>query len=545
MSLKLGKLFTDEIDSLSMECYQKRLMQSAVSLSAVLSLGCAVLAPTQPKHQIGWQLFLSSSLGFLSAAMNESRKDVESRFKVFKDANHTQYKEEVKNSFKVSLAQTEVVGELKLAQFIRSLPVTAQERYKLKFALDGLGVGAQDVPLVKEDSQSSQISGKANNVASPNVDIQNQVVDRKADAIIQNLSNQYPNLLKVNGDWVNELIQSSTNMNMSKRLNHHYYLCGETQSGKSTLAGVLADGIAAMSQSPATIAIHDAKKEDGGMDITNWMCGWTYKLDGLNKVSAWFDLAQKLSKKQTEEVSKVGNSCEGVGELILIQDEVDTIYGKGKGFGEIIPKKLADKIQTLWMYSVKFLAGLKGHMIFMGQSPLSEDTGFNRPSLANLCFICLNQTTDYILNNPKDFLKHMSEEEIELLKQFCKLFEDMGVRYALVRPMKGSAYVALIPNFTKKENSEVKVEESLDNQGETEEIVNIEDVPQDKEDSPKITEDQQIYKALIDWCLTIFQEYEEFPTLQQICEAYKTVAEKELDEKIAETILEIAKRTKS
>lgn len=40
----------------------------------------------------------------------------------------------------------------------------------------------------------------------------------------------------------------------------------------------------------------------------------------------------------------------------------------------------------------------------MGQSPLSGETGFSRPSLKNVCFIAMGQTSSYILNHPQDCL---------------------------------------------------------------------------------------------------------------------------------------------
>jgi len=546
---KLGKLFNSHIDELSLECYQKRLMQTAISFGAVCSVGAALIAPNQPKQQLGWQLFLGSALGFTSAYINQSRRDVEARFKSFTEMNREQFKSNIKNEFKMASAQTDIMGELKLAQFIRTLPPSAQERYSLRFQLEGLGLGGrviEDSEELSNQGGSQSFQGRANNLASPNLEIKEQIIDKDNKAILKNLSSQYPKLLRTDGEWVQELIVSSSNPIMSKRLNHHFYICGETQSGKSTLAGVIAEGIASLSQSPSVIAIHDAKKEPGGLDITSWLCGWTegYKIDGLAATEQWYSLASRLSQEQTKEVSKIGSSCEGVRELILIQDEVDSIFGKGKGFGEIIPKKLAERMQTFWMYSIKYLAGLRGHMIFMGQSPLSEDTGFNRPSLSNLCFICLGQTTDYILNNPKDFLKHMTEEEINLLKQFCKLFEDMGVRYALVRPMKGSAYVAIIPHFAKKENEISPLVVENEDEKISELSSEIQDTPKNstQESSNQGGSNKEIYEALVEWCLLLKEEIGHFPSPSDIQSAYKEATGNDLDLSIAENIVYLARK---
>ncbi|WP_292840960.1 hypothetical protein [Nostoc sp. NMS8] len=65
----------------------------------------------------------------------------------------------------------------------------------------------------------------------------------------------------IDGAWIDELCNAASNQNMTLRSNHHFYISGGTQSGKSTLAGVIINKIGAKSQTPAIVIGSDPKDE--------------------------------------------------------------------------------------------------------------------------------------------------------------------------------------------------------------------------------------------------------------------------------------------
>lgn len=257
------------------------------------------------------------------------------------------------------------------------------------------------------------------------------------------LANAAPEYVRLDPNWIDELCDAASNPNMSKRFNHHFYFSGETQSGKSTLAGVIASKIAAKSSAPATIIGSDPK--DG---VTNWLCGFSYKFDGWGQIDDWTDFAFEMAEQQKNAYAQSPE----VGEMFFVQDEVDSAFNEGKGYlgfkGAVkkVQSAQADRLQSLWNFLVKYMAGCKGHFIGLGQSPLSKDTGLSRPAYKSVCFIAMGSTANYIFEHPQDFL-HVNKEVMENLQMAYELMVKDGQRCALVIPMRGNPYVALIPQF--------------------------------------------------------------------------------------------------
>lgn len=277
-------------------------------------------------------------------------------------------------------------------------------------------------------------------IASVDEDAVQEIVNPDAMAQVRELARQHPKYIRVDSAWIDELCESSALHNMSDRSNHHFMIVGGTQSGKSTLAGVIVNTIASQSQKPAIVIGSDPKDS-----VTKWLCKFSRRFDGMDSLKDWIRFAIEVVEQRKAEIGKVG-STHSIAEIFLIQDEVDTCYGEGKGFPGRISKQIALELQSLWNFIAKFSGGLKCHGIFLGQSPLSEATGFSRPNLKNLCFIAMGQLSSYILGKPTDFL-NAKPEVIELLKSVCELLDESGLRYALVAPTRNNPYVAIIPTF--------------------------------------------------------------------------------------------------
>lgn len=452
-----GKSFLgDEIDELGKEVIQRRFVQAALIVSAVSFPATAAFVPNQPK---GWklaQLGMGTLLGVASAYVSKIREEGELRFESHLKLNREVYKSEVKNRY----GKDQIIGEVVRDSSVKSALIKNID----KITLQGVFAYAEKYGIPQaiftdllppppasdeEEYTSTERELKTLGIAKPNQDILDICVNKTAAAVFKQLSARYPEYVRLDGKWVLELIKASSEHNMKKRSNHHFMISAETQSGKSTLAGVLARGIAERSQQPAVIAGHDAKKIPGKKDITRWLCDFTdgYKIDGYANTEKWSDLLHSLMAEQFDKASEAGGAMDGLREIVFIQDEMNTIYGEGKGYGKIVTPEMAKSLQGEWLYLITQLAGMRGHGIFMGQSPLSGETGISRPQLKNLCFIAMGQTSSYILENPKNFLNHVSDEVLQVLKQACEMFEKEGLRYALIRPTRGNAYVAIIPEF--------------------------------------------------------------------------------------------------
>jgi hypothetical protein len=291
----------------------------------------------------------------------------------------------------------------------------------------------------------------ANNVAVPQAQVNtftqetvNSVVAPDEMAQLQTLAAAYPNFVRIDSDWLDELCRDASNPNMSKRFNHHFCITGETQSGKSTIAGVIVNKISANSGKPSTVIGSDPK--DG---VTRWLCKFSFLFEGYQQVDNWIQFAFRQAEEQKKAYAK---NPEETGELFFIQDEVDTTFGNGKGFlgfqgaNKKLAASQAQSAQSLWNYLVKFTAGMKGHYIGLGQSPLSQDTGLSRPAYKSVCFIALGSTVDYIFEHPADFLR-VNKETQEILNDAAEFMKNAGLRFALVVPMRGNPYIALIPQF--------------------------------------------------------------------------------------------------
>jgi hypothetical protein len=352
---------------------------------------------------------------------------------------------------------TEISIKRRIADFINRLPEVERIRWMHEFGMQGL----VDLPAPpRQQSLPTTVDIPSPEIANITDNDIDSVINPGAMEVLGMIAEQYPTYIRLDQVWVDELCNASVEHNMSKRANHHFYLAGGTQSGKSTLAGVLINKIASKSQGAATVLGSDPKN-----GVTRWLCKFSKKFDGMESLNQWITYATDVIDKRKAAIASKSGNTDGLGEIFLIQDEVDSVYGGGKGFPGRVDKKTAESLQALWNYEIKFTAGLKCHGIFMGQSPLSGATGFSRPELKNLCFLALGQTSSYILDNPKDFL-NVKEEILQVLRQVCELLDKAGARYALVVPTRSHPFVALIPQFDiatleQKQDSRPKVDDPV------------------------------------------------------------------------------------
>jgi hypothetical protein len=298
---------------------------------------------------------------------------------------------------------------------------------------------------------------------------------------------------------------------MSERANHHFSFWGETQSGKSTLAGVFINKIAAKSQGPAYVFGSDPKNY-----LTAWLCKFSRKFDGFKtNLDQWVTFATKVIDARQDEF-KNNRKGEGLGEIFLIQDEVNVVFGEGKGLVGQVPKDTAMNLCAMWNYIINFTAAMKIHGIFMGQNPLSTYTGFSRPALKNICFLALGKVSNYVLTKMPELL-NVKAEISDLFSQVCELLDKEQVRYALVVPTRGSPFIALIPVFDIDAMEQTSGDQSED-EGEAQPQENTADY----------------YQILTQWCKEVLERQ---PTADELKAAWKHLTQQELNDKGVELLM--------
>jgi hypothetical protein len=420
---------------------RERILMGLFATTAVVGCFAPVMWSSQKNEVKLLQQIYGLFAGTCFTAAAYHRKQKEQTYQAISEANYKIVNEHLKGVFAYEASRQQIESKRELAEYVNSLPSYERERWMNQYGLHGL----VELPQFQEAEilPQPQLSGMEipnPDIAAINEDTVQSIINPDAMQVLHQYAAQYPQYIRLDDHWIDELCGAASNPDMKSRYNHHFMLVGGTQSGKSTLAGVIVNKIASRSQSPAIVLGSDPKDQ-----VTRWLCKFSRKFDGMKALDSWISFATEIIQQRKDQIGG-NNGTEGIAEIFFLQDEVDTCYGGGNGFPGMVEKTTAKNLQALWNYIAKFTAGLKCHGIFMGQSPLSEATGFSRPNLKNICFMALGQLSSYILGKPTDFL-NVKPEIIDLLKEVCSLLDDAHVRYALVVPTRGNPYVALIPTF--------------------------------------------------------------------------------------------------
>lgn len=539
-----GVAFMDaEIEKLSLEATEKKWMSYSILSAAVIMPALAVIASTQPLLNRLSQLATGGIYGACAAYMFKAREEIDNRLESLLALNTDLCKSEILNRYAAAKVLGDVTRDANIISELTSkLPLDVAFEYAKKNQLPASYFKQYLQPSVEQPPASIEQSSvrKALPLARPDNGVQDAIIDRKTGAVLAAMAAKYPEYIRTDNAWIDELIESSTRHDMKSRTNHHFGIFASTQGGKSTLAGVLATGIAAQSQAPAKIAIHDAKKIEGLKDLTRWLCGFTYKLDGYKSADKWAELMGKLSYQQMVLASDAGGgNCNGVGELILIQDELNTCYGEGKGLVNQIDSDTVRALVEQWQFAITNLAGSKGHIIFMAQTPLAGQTGLTLPMQNNLCLIMLGNTVSYILEpkNRANYIRNVSNEALDAMLEAAELMQTTGVRYCLVRPTVGNPYIALVPEFDVD-----SIGVSLNSDVDSTDIDAGGDEPTDywedetelssltENEPPASTEDEiaQIIELMRGWAREVFTAIGRYPNESEIADAWKKQTGEEL-----------------
>ena len=435
------------------------------------------------------------------------RKHKEKFYKSIEDANHAIVKEQLKGTFTYEQCKNAIESKRELAGYVNRLPEMERGRWMQSYGLQGL----VELPEIQQAviDEPRQLAGSRTipnpEIATVDERVVQAIINPSTRQLLEELAAQYPSYIRIDDEWVDELCESSARQKMSERANHHFSFWGETQSGKSTLAGVFINKIAAKSQQPAMVFGSDPKNY-----LTAWLCKFSRKFDGFkNNLDHWVTFATKVIDSRQDQF-KHNRKGEGLGEIFLIQDEVNVVYGEGKGLPGQVPKETAMNLCAMWNYIINFTAAMKIHGIFMGQNPLSTYTGFSRPALKNICFLALGKVSNYVLTKMSELL-NVKAEILDLFSQVCELLDKEEVRYALVIPTRGNPFIALIPVFDID-----AMEQTNDSQ----------DEPQPQKNTA------DYYVILVQWVKSLGRQ----PTADELKAAWKHLTEQELNDKGVELL---------
>lgn len=559
-----GKVFLKgEIDTLEHKVYKHRLMQYFILASAGLLGVGSVFLPYQRKELRLLGMGTSSVLGFGGAVICRIREQEELMYSSTIELNHAVHKAEIKNRYAKERIMDDVNRDISVIRNLElnGLPLLAQIKYAERnnipvelFTDRADAMAILNPKPVQEESTELVKTLYFSGVAEPNKKVIDTVVDPKPRQVLEQLAAENPKLIRLDNYWILELVSATMNPNIGKRFNHHYYISGSTGEGKSILGGVIARLIALNSTKPSIIAGHDPKKIPGMADLSDWLCTFTegYKIDGYSGAEKWSELIQQLCSIQMKEFSDDPNT----GELVLIQDELNTCYGEGKGYGNDISPEEAKDLLSKWLFVITNMRSVKGHLIGMGQSPLSTDTGFKKTSMQNLCFIALGNTATYILNekNVRSFVYSSSDKDIEALRKAADTLLEAEVRFALVVPTKGLPFIALIPEFDIEGIKSGRLDNELmgvsENEGSYQETDETEEKPSSESEGddypsktaprnnakrhpserrkermesgdesvapPNLTPIQEAFEKLFQWYILFHQDNNRYPTDQEL-----------------------------
>lgn len=246
---------------------------------------------------------------------------------------------------------------------------------------------------------------------------------------------------EVSNKWLLDIVVKTT-LPIEKRSHQHFKIDGGSQSGKSTLVSFLIYCISYKSQ----------EIEMNLIDPKYPMSQWQFKpqFKGYGQVEKGIDAAIQELELRKQESTRLAESNQALPQFkryLLIVDEWDSIWGNGKGYGDVIDKKTAEKIKNKLSRILKESAAYNMTLILIGQSPLTMDIGFSRSSFSSATRIVLGNEALKWVNDPGFPFKTSSQSLGSELEDWIA----EGNRVALVVPNLGSKpFVKAIPQIDLK-----------------------------------------------------------------------------------------------
>jgi hypothetical protein len=409
---------------------------SLVSLSIV-----STLLPVCMKDYMDKETKLSLlSLGLISSVVNFTKPKNElitKQKKIYEDTELQLFRDKVTGEVKTNISAVEMDNDMRMVQMIEE----KVPDYQLSYWADRFGL----TPLFSKfyiDKFEEEQYTQPNKLVIPN-DLSVEQPHKYGDE---------PATL----DWLYKLVEEYTREN-GKRLHEHIHIMGVTQSGKSTLTNLLLELI--------VFYYHKLNKRvilnliDPKYPETTWgfepnYTGFQSVLEGISQAKKEMDKRKKLR----EEAKKNKKPRPEFDVYIVVFDELDASYGKGKGYAGDISKKDASEIMNMVSAILTTGASYDVRIILIGQSSLSGNNGINTSLARNITRIVLGTEALAFLESPFFPVK---SQAASVLKTLNPLVEN-EVRCGVVTANKGKAYTFEIPEIEKTKEVE-KPNKTIDN----------------------------------------------------------------------------------
>jgi hypothetical protein len=279
-------------------------------------------------------------------------------------------------------------------------------------------------------------------------------------------------------EWIVDIAEKAC-LPLDKRSHQHIKIDGGSQSGKSTLVSLI---IALISRMEGKLQINLV---DPKYPKTQWMIepsfvGYEQVSDGIDAAIAELENRKNLCLQAAKNKQEQPTFTR----YLLIVDEWDNVWGNGKGYANVIPKKEAERIKGNLQRIFKEAAAYNLSLILIGQSPLATDNGFSRSSFNSATRIVLGNEALKWVQDPGFPFKGKAQALADELEEFI----GNGDRVAMIAPNLGSApFIEPIPL--------INLAEVLGKPPQPK----PEPEPDNNTQNTELTKDQQVYLVMKDW----------------------------------------------
>jgi hypothetical protein len=307
-------------------------------------------------------------------------------------------------------------------------------------------------------------------------------------------------------DWLKTIAREFT-LPQGKRLHEHLNIAGGTQSGKSTLTSILITLIIQAYQSQGIETIINLI--DPKYPMTTWcfnptFTGYEQACEGLNQATKELMLRKKLAK----EARKNGQTQPVFKPYIVLFDEWDTSYGKGKGYSSVITKD--DAVTLLQQVSaiINEGAAYDVRIVLIGQSIQSQVNGLNTSIQKQLTRIVLGieglswlESPYFPVKSQVARLTPIIEPLIESEKRCCVVVSNKG---------KANAY----------EIAHISLNQSQSD--------NVQDTPKKLVEPTETVNTSNPIDKLKNWLADCYEQNSEYPSHLEIAEAWEIITGQKL-----------------
>lgn len=329
--------------------------------------------------------------------------------------------------------QDDIWNDNRVLQLISQLPVEQQAYYLKKYGLEAIApyeLAAAQQMMYDQLGITPQQVGGVPAWAQGSIPV---------DAV-ESVEYQEP---EITDEWIYDIVGKMIELDPEKRRYQHLIVNGGSQSGKSTLFSKILElfikGVSGQGEK-VQINLCDPKYPKTRWAIAPSFTGFEQVSRGVSVAIAELDNRKKLCIK----AAKAGQEQPNFSRYVLIVDEWDSIWGKGKGYGTVIPSKVAEGIRNDVLRIIKEGAAYNFMAVVIGQSPLSEASGFSRSDANSTCRLVLAVEALKWAQDPGFPFQDLKED----LKAEIQVHINNEQRCVLVVPNLSSPYVQGIPKLT-------------------------------------------------------------------------------------------------